>query len=75
MSNSMQNLPAVEVFRTGPDWHPYPWRFAVVHEGVRHMFAGLPNQCASRQSALMRGWWRARWLKNGTYSIKYGAPA
>ena len=55
-----------------PDWHPYPWSFRVTDsEGVIRMFAGTPNQCASRRSALRRGWWRAKWLSEGTFSQRY----
>lgn len=62
----------IEVFRKAEDWwHPYPWRFAVTYRGVRHEFAGLPNQCASRRQASLRARWRAKWLEDGTYSQRY----
>jgi hypothetical protein len=61
----------VEVFKVGQDWHPYPWRFAVTFQGVRHEFAGLPNQCATRRQASGRARWRARWLEDGTYAKRY----
>lgn len=61
----------IEVFRAGPDWHPYPWRFTVSHEGVTHQFAGIQNQCATKRQASIRARWRARWLEDGTFASRY----
>ena len=63
--------PVIEVYRVDEDWHPYPWRFAITHDGKRHKYAGIPNQCATKRSAAIRAWWRVRWLKDGTYSSRY----
>jgi hypothetical protein len=70
------NLPVadkaiIEVFRKAPEWHPYPWGFAVTYRGVRHEFAGLPNQCATKRQASIRARWRAKWLEDGTYAQRY----
>ena len=62
----------VEASRAGPPWHPYPWRFTVTEpDGKEHAFVGIPNQCATARSALRRGWWRARWLADGTFPLRY----
>lgn len=61
----------IEVFKRDEDWHPYPWRFAVIYRGVRHEFAGLPNQCATKRAASMRARWRAKWLEDGTCDQRY----
>jgi len=52
--------------------HCYPFRFSVQMDGdVEHTFAGVPNYCDTRHSALMRGWWRAKWLHTGELSNRY----
>lgn len=61
----------IEVWRIPEARHPYPWRFAVSFQGVRHVFAGIPNQCESRRSAAMRARWRAKWLEDGSYTRRY----
>ena len=61
----------IEVFRCHEDWHPYPWRFAVTYDGVRHTFAGIPNQCTSKRSASVRARYRAKWLEDGSFSKRY----
>ena len=61
----------VTATKVGAAWHPYPWRFKVKHKGKTHLYAGTPNQCATAASALRRGWWRAKWLDDGTYSKRY----
>lgn len=62
----------VKVWKTGPTWHPYPWRFSVTDPvGTEHKYAGIPNQCETKHSALMRGWWRAKWFNDGTYHKRY----
>ena len=62
----------VEVFRGEEDWHPYPWRFAVIYKGIRHEFAGIPNQCATKRGAMMRARYRAKWLEDGSFYTRYG---
>lgn len=62
----------IEVFRGAPDWHPYPWRYAVTYRGERHEFAGLPNQCATKRQASIRARWRAKWLEDGSFARRYG---
>ncbi|MEN6536307.1 MAG: hypothetical protein ABFD89_21805 [Bryobacteraceae bacterium] len=61
----------IEVFRIPEAWHPFPWRFAIAYKGTRHVFAGIPNQCATRRAASMRAWWRAKWLEDGTFGRRY----
>ena len=61
----------ISVFRCKQENHPYPWRFSVTYEGVRHDFYGTPNQCPTRRSAYMRAFWRAKWLECGIFEKKY----
>lgn len=63
----------VEVWNINQAGHPYPWRFAVTYNGVRHEFSGIPNKCETRRQASCRARWRARWLENGTYNKRYSA--
>lgn len=59
----------VRVWKTG---HFYPWRFSVQQDGFPEVnFVGVPNQCETKHSALMRGWYRAKWIVEGTYNRKY----
>ncbi|WEN13662.1 hypothetical protein PY254_10430 [Rhodanobacter sp. AS-Z3] len=51
--------------------HPYPWRFAITHKGVRHEFCGMPNKCATPGAALSRATKRMKWLEDGTYAERY----
>ena len=48
-----------------------PWRFSVKHDGTRHNFRGIPNYVETKAKALKRGWYRAKWLNNGTYHERY----
>lgn len=50
---------------------PLPWMFSVEYDGTTHRYAGIPNKCHSCRSALRRGWWRAKWLNEGTYDQRY----
>jgi len=50
---------------------PYPWTFTVEHNGIMHRYGGIPNHCETHLSALRRGWWRAKWLSDGTYDEHY----
>lgn len=62
----------IEVWHTGEDWHPYPWRFKVQDsKGVWHTFAGIPNQCETKLSAFRRAWHRAKWFADGTMDKRY----
>jgi hypothetical protein len=62
----------VEVWNILEPNHPYPWRFAITDAFKgRLMYAGVPNQCESKQSALRRAWWRCKWLSDGTYANRY----
>lgn len=50
----------------------YPWAFAVQEDGRPEMlFGGVPNWCSTRHSALMRAWWRTKWINNGTWDHLY----
>ena len=52
----------------------YPWMFKIrTPEGRELTFAGISNRCGTRASALRRGWWRAKWLANGTFDQRYGS--
>lgn len=52
--------------------HPFPWSFEIIDSnGIKHSYWGIPNKCKSAASALRRGWWRAKWLSDGTYSGRY----
>jgi len=53
------------------DAGPYPWTFTVKHNGALHRYGGIPNKCETAASALRRGWWRAKWLAEGTYDQHY----
>lgn len=67
----MTEKAVIETFRIPEDWHPYPWRFAVTFKGVRHAFAGIPNQCETRRQAAARARWRAKWLEQGRFDERY----
>jgi hypothetical protein len=49
----------------------FPWRFTVKHNGIRYSYVGIPNYVESKAGALKRGWYRAKWLTDGTYQEKY----
>ena len=52
--------------------HPYPWTFEIIDStGTKRTYAGIPNKCKSAEHALRRGWWRAKWLADGTYNQRY----
>jgi hypothetical protein len=62
----------VIAIRSHDEWHPYPWVFTVREpNGTIHQYGGIPNQCATAKAALRRGWWRAKWLAEGTYEQHY----
>lgn len=62
----------VEVFHNSESWHPYPWRFRVhKQDGKTITFAGLPNQCETARSAMMRAYHRAKWISDGSYDKRY----
>lgn len=63
----------VRVWRVNHSWnHPFPWAFSVQEDGGHEkLFAGIPNQCETKHSALMRGWYRAKWINEGTYDQHY----
>ena len=63
----------VRVWKCDYDFnYPYPWAFSVQESGQpEHNYGGIPNQCETKHSALMRGWYRAKWINNGTYDLHY----
>ena len=61
----------VKAWRSKESGHPYPWSFEVDDGRAAHQFLGIPNHCPSRASALRRGWWRAKWLNDGTFYSRY----
>jgi len=52
-------------------WSPSTWMFKVERDGQSWEFFGVPNYCDSVRSALRRGWWRAKWISEGTYDQHY----
>jgi len=66
---------SIEVWRIPEPRHPYPWRFSVTFNGKRYRFIGIPNQCKTRRSAVMRARWRAKWMEDGSYSRRYDTRA
>jgi hypothetical protein len=50
----------------------YPWRFRLrLPDGHAIHYAGTPNYCGSLKAAVMRAWWRAKWLADGSHFAKY----
>ena len=61
--------------RADNNWSICPWLFAIQEDGHNERtFTGVPNYCETRHSALMRGWYRAKWLQDGTYYKHYSSP-
>lgn len=55
---------------------PYPWMFRIHHpERGWIEFYGIPNRCETWRSAMMRAWWRCRWISDGTFDVRYKAGA
>jgi hypothetical protein len=53
-------------------WYPaFPWRFTVEHKGVVREYSGMPNYVETSRKALKRGWYRAKWLADGSYEKRY----
>ena len=50
---------------------PNIWMFKIERDGSSWEFYGVPNYCYSVASALRRGWWRAKWIAEGTYDQHY----
>lgn len=61
----------VTVYKPLETFHPYPWNFEIEYKGKTHKYGGVPNQCATKRSALKRAWWRCKWLQDGTYNKRY----
>lgn len=64
----------VTAFRTEntEKYYPaFPWRFSIRYDGSRHHYAGMPNHVETKAKALKRGWYRAKWLNDGTYHNRY----
>lgn len=52
-------------------WDGY-WFFACQKDGENERsFSGVPNYCSTRHSALMRGYYRAKWLISGEFYKRY----
>jgi hypothetical protein len=51
---------------------PYPWMFHVeAPDGTIRRYLGIPNTLETRAQALRRGWWRAKWVSDGTIDERY----
>jgi hypothetical protein len=65
----------VTAFRTenSQKYYPaFPWCFSIEDlNGIIRHFNGMPNHVETRAKALRRGWWRAKWLCNGTWNKHY----
>ncbi len=52
--------------------HPaYPWCLRIEGPGGTWTFGGIPNCCETSRQALRRGWWRAKWISEGTFDNRY----
>ncbi len=61
-----------EVYTTPYVWPSYPWLFRVRgNDGNWINFAGMPNQCATVRSAMMRAYYRCKWIADGTFDSRY----
>lgn len=61
-----------EVFTTDFVYPSYPWLFRVKNKhGEWINFAGMPNKCETIRSAMMRAWWRCKWVADGTMEKRY----
>ena len=49
----------------------FPWCFAVEHKGKIQNFYGIPNYVETKAKALKRGWYRAKWMHDGTWNNHY----
>lgn len=49
----------------------FPWNFAIRDEFRWRHYYGIPNKVETRAKALRRAWYRAKWLKDGTYDQHY----
>jgi hypothetical protein len=58
--------------RSGTYWSCSPWLFSIQPPGGQEKtFAGVPNYCDTRRSALVRGVYRAKWLATGVWNKHY----
>ena len=53
--------------------HLYPWRFRIQNQETGNwiMFAGVPNYCETRQSAMARARNRCKWIADVTFNERY----
>ena len=67
------NIIKIKIWKLDTEWYKtMPWRFSVTDlEGKEWKYTGIPNYCTTKHSALMRAWYRAKWINNGTISTKY----
>ena len=64
----------VRTWKRSPDagWKCAPWCFAIKMDGEKERnFGGVPNYCETRHKALMKAWYRAKWLSSGAWSQHY----
>lgn len=56
----------------GDEDEPDRWAFVSIQNGETvQRFAGIPNKWLSRQSAVLRAWWRCKWMAEGTFEEHY----
>lgn len=61
-----------EVYTTPYSYQSYPWSFRIQDSNGKWIeFAGLPNKCATVRSAMMRAWYRCKWIAEGTFDERY----
>jgi hypothetical protein len=57
---------------TNENYPAFPWRFEInTPDGKNRKYWGMPNYVETKRKALKRGWWRAKWLAEDTYSKRY----
>lgn len=52
----------------------FPWCLAIRDGDAWLHFAGMPNKVETRAKMLKRGWYRAKWLHDGTWGQHYSEP-
>ena len=64
----------IRVFKTQASekyYASFPWRYEIECDEKLISFSGVPNYLESKRKALKRAWFRAKWLRDGTFNNKY----